>query len=170
MRSGLAKLSLGLSAWRHGLVQPFYVPNDLPRIRMLIAIGAISDATQELLRLARLGQLRPLPHWATCSWLAAHWKILMALASKPYVVSPQIATTALLNMSLLGRNTNLATLRGLANWLRLSARQRFAPAICDMGRLAIIPRDKSRRRPNIARRSFRLAFFKGHLMRRENIL
>ena len=45
----------GQQAWRHGLVYPFYVPNDLFNIQKLLAVGQLPEAVTELHKLSLLG-------------------------------------------------------------------------------------------------------------------
>jgi hypothetical protein len=51
-----------------------------------------------------------------------------------------------------------------AYWLHQSARQRFSPAMGDLGRIFISPPNKDQRRPKLSKRFFILAIRNGHLL------
>jgi hypothetical protein len=154
---------LGVRAWRHGLVHPFYVPAELRHIQALLSEGKVADATLDLWRLASLGSN---PAAATLGYMCLACGELSGV---------DCAVAIRLCADSANRGDSYAQYviawheyeqgnnRKLAKWLHRSARQQFPPAIGDLGLLFIAPPKASKRRPYLAKRFFRLAINRGHL-------
>jgi hypothetical protein len=154
---------LYFSAWRNGLQRPIYVPSELRPIRSLLSRGNFKDAIGELLRLSILGSnsaAATLGYIAlTCDSLQGEGR-LQAIrlcrnsAARGYGYAQYVEAW---------REYEEGNVRKFAQWLNRSAKQRFLPAIGDLGRLLIAPPSKMKRHPRLARKLFRLAMSSGHL-------
>jgi len=154
----------GAQAWRHGLTYAFYVPDELSNIRELLAAGKLQDAVAELWKLSLLG-----------SNSAAALLEYMCLRDQTLCANDRFAVSELCRHSANRRNPfaqyilawceyEKGNRKQFARLLNQSARQRFPPAMGDLGRLFSSIPDGTRKQRMLARRFFQLAIRKGHLI------
>jgi TPR repeat protein len=156
-------IPLYFSAWRNGLQRPIYVPSELSSIRSLLSRGNVEDATGELLRLSILGSNSAA---ATLGYIALTWDRLQGedrLQAARLCRSSAERGHSYAQYVEAWREYEEGNIRKFAQWLNRSARQRFLPAIGDLGRLFVAPSSKLKRHPRLARQLFRLAMRSGHL-------
>ena len=154
----------GAQAWRHGLTYAFYVPNELENIRTLLSAGRLQDAVAELWRLSLLG-----------SNSAAALLEYMCLRDQTLCANDRLAVSELCRESAIRRDPfaqyilawceyEKGNSKQFSRLLNQSARQRFPPAMGDLGRLFSAPPDKLRKQQILAGRFFKLAIRSGHLI------
>ena len=156
-------MRLGLSAWRHGLAQPFYVPKELQHVRVMLADGRVSEATRELWRLATMGSS---PAAATLGYMCLACGELSGvdcLAALELCRHSANRNCGFAQYVVAWKEYELGNYRELRRWLHRSADQRFGPAICDLGRLAVTGKHHYQRRPEMAKKYFRFAVREGHI-------
>lgn len=155
---------MGLRAWRRGLQQPFYVPKELQLIRLLVSEGRILDAIKELVKSASLGS------GAAAATLGYICLICGDLSGIDRATAMQLCREAANRDDSYAQYVvawdeyELGNYSELSKWMNRSAKERFPPAICDLGRLAIEGPFRSGFSPDTAFRFFRLALLAGHLM------
>jgi hypothetical protein len=141
-------------AWRHGLVLPIFVPADLLNIRTLLAAGQLQEAAAELWKLSSLG-----------SNSAAALLAYLCLRDGNLCGPDRAAIAERCRESANRRNGYAQFVLAWSEykkgnnkqfyyWLRQSARQRFSPAMGDLGRIFISPPNKDQRRPKLSKRFF----------------
>jgi hypothetical protein len=154
----------GAQAWRHGLVYPFYVPEDLSNIRELLASGQLPEAVAELRRSSSLGS-------NSASALLEY----MCLRDGTLCGTDRNAVADRCRESAYRRNAFAQYILAWCEYekgnhkqfyrlLIQSARQRFPPAMGDLGRLFITPTKKIKKHRKLATSYFQLAIRNGHLM------
>jgi hypothetical protein len=149
-------------AWRHGLVLPIFVPADLLNVRTFLAAGQLQEAAAELCKLSSLG-----------SNAAAALLAYLCLRDGT-LCGPDRAAVAERCRESANRRDGFAQYvlawsehekgnnKQFYYWLNQSAKQRFPPAMGDLGRLFISPPQKDQRRPKLSKRFFYLAIRNGH--------
>jgi hypothetical protein len=149
-------------AWRHGLVLPIFVPADLLNIRAFLAAGQLQEAAAELLKLSSLG-----------SNSAAALLAYLCLRDENLCGADRAAAAERCRESASRRNGfaqfvlawsehKKGNTKQFYYWLHQSAKQRFSPAMGDLGRIYISPPNKDQRHPKLSKRFFFLAIRNGH--------
>jgi len=162
--SSFSRWLRGAQAWRHGLVYPIYVPQDLSNIRELLSAGRFPEAVAELRKLSSLG-----------SNSAAALLEYMCLCDGKLCGTDRAAIANQCRESANRRNGFAQYTLAWCEYengnhkqffrlLNQSAKQRFPPAMGDLGRVYIsLPRRLKKHR-KMASRFFQLAIRNGHLM------
>jgi hypothetical protein len=163
-KSSFLRRLRGAQAWRHGLVYPFYVPEDLSNIRELLSSGQLREAVAELWRSSSLG-----------SGSAAALLEYMCLRDGTLCGTDRDAVADQCRESAYRRNAfaqyifawceyEKGNRRLFYRLLIQSARQRFPPAMGDLGRLVSAQAKKTKKHRKLATFYFQLAIRNGHLM------
>ena len=144
-------------------MQPFHVPREFRHVRSLLSDGQVKDASIELWRLASVGSNTAA---ATLGYMCltngeldgidsmAAFRLCAASANRgdryaEYVIA--------------WHEYEKGNLKKLSYWLNRSAKQKFPPAVGDLGLLLISPADRANRRISLSKRLFRIAGRLGHL-------
>jgi hypothetical protein len=163
-KSSFLRWISGAQAWRHGLTYAFYVPEELSNIRELLSAGKLQDAVAELWKLSLLG-----------SNSAAALLEYMCLRDRTLCGIDRPAVDGLCRESANRLNAfaqyilawceyEKGNRKQFAQLLNQSARQRFPPAMGDLGRLFSAVPKGTRKQRMLARRFFQLAIRSGHLI------
>jgi hypothetical protein len=154
---------MGTRAWRHGLVHPFYVPTELRHIQILLSKGEVADATLDLWRLALLGSNSAAATLAYMCLVSGELSGIDCTAAFQLCTDSANRGDSYAQYVIAWHEHEQGNNRKLMTWLRRSARQRFPPAIGDLGRVVAAAPTESKRRSDLAKRFFRLAINQGHL-------
>lgn len=159
----LDNLFLYSRAWRHGLIHPLYVPSELRQVRAFLSQGDLSAAINELLTRARLGSNSAA---ATLDYICLRQpslplveyelteKLCRAAANRSYPYAQYVVAC---------REYQQGNYKSYARWLHRAARRNFPPAISDLGR-AVLEASSNRAHGFLAKRCFRRALMRGHLL------
>lgn len=160
----VAHLCRNSRAWRHGLQQPFYVPKELQHIQLELSEGRVTDATSALWKAATMGSD---PAAATLGYMCLLCVELGGIDRQAAILLCREAAyrnNAYAQYVVAWTEYERGNYRELIKWINLSARQRFSPAMFDIGRLSIEGPLKSDSYVGTTSRWFRLALRAGHVI------
>jgi TPR repeat protein len=150
-------------AWRHGLLQPLYVPSELRQVRDFLSQGDLSAALNELSTRATLGSNSAA---ATLDYICLRHpslpsvdyeltaRLCRASANRSYPYAQYVVAC---------REYQQGNFKSYARWLHRAARANFPPAISDLGR-AVIEMPGNLAHGLLAKRCFRRALVRGHVL------
>ena len=150
--------------WGHGLSHPIYVAHGLQDVQVLLSEGRVSAACDALWQRATLG-----------SDAAA---ALLGYMNLRHVLPDGVESSEVVRRCVDAANRDdgfalyvvawqayeKGEYRVYAKWLHRSARQRFLPAIADIARAAMQTTPTTVANRRIARKSFWIAFKRGHVL------